>query len=212
MSFSKSTPKPEMKSFVTESELEEKRQVRQAEWEKVRKADQPLECPEIPLDNRTLFDRLREQKLKDEEEKEEAKKMKNFVRGLESDEVEFLDYVDDIYTKRERDKLEQERAVLKEFKITAMNTSGTSGPPVSPATINSKRKEAPGADSSSKKRTQKDLLASVIRVKRTDSQSKESSSTSDAKPTPAVVLSPKDAAPSKLGLLVAYGSSGSDSD
>ena len=35
------------------------------------------ECPETPLDNRTLFDRLREQKMKDEEEKEEAKKMSN---------------------------------------------------------------------------------------------------------------------------------------
>ena len=42
MTFSNTAPKAQMKSFVTETELEDKRAVRQAEWEKVRKPDQPL--------------------------------------------------------------------------------------------------------------------------------------------------------------------------
>ncbi|XP_055332426.1 PSME3-interacting protein-like isoform X2 [Paramacrobiotus metropolitanus] len=89
MSFA--APKETFKSFVTEKEIEEKKKVRQAEWEKVRKPDQPLQAPDEPVDNRTLYDRLKEQKLKEQEEKEEARKLKNFVRGLEHDEVEFLD-------------------------------------------------------------------------------------------------------------------------
>lgn len=44
MSFSSeaSGSSEQFKSFVSESEIEERRKVRQAEWEKVRKADDPL--------------------------------------------------------------------------------------------------------------------------------------------------------------------------
>ena len=42
MSFGGSVPKEQFKSFVTESEIEEKRKVRQLEWERVRKPDEPL--------------------------------------------------------------------------------------------------------------------------------------------------------------------------
>lgn len=86
--------------FITESEAAEIRQRRQDEWEKVRKADDPLgqytqtshlfvifvkmtvsilERPEDPYDCRSLFERLQEQKQKKELEYEEAHKLSNFL-------------------------------------------------------------------------------------------------------------------------------------
>lgn len=90
--------------FVTESELLEARQKRQAEWEKVRQPDQPLgkvientqkqwvlhrfsvdvlfafaplfsEIPEEPYDSRSLYERLKEQKDKKDLEFEETHKL-----------------------------------------------------------------------------------------------------------------------------------------
>ena len=49
-------------NFVTEADLEEARKNRQAEWERVRKADDPEEAPEETYDHRSLFERLEEHK------------------------------------------------------------------------------------------------------------------------------------------------------
>ena len=38
--------------FVTETELEEKKRVRQEEWERVRKPEDPETAPEEPVDSR----------------------------------------------------------------------------------------------------------------------------------------------------------------
>ena len=38
--------------FVTESELEERKKVRQEEWERVRKPEDPETAPEEPVDSR----------------------------------------------------------------------------------------------------------------------------------------------------------------
>ena len=38
--------------FVTEAEVEERRKVRQEEWERVRKPNDPEAAPEEPVDNR----------------------------------------------------------------------------------------------------------------------------------------------------------------
>eukprot|EP00079_Xenopus_tropicalis_P023614 XP_012816063.1 PREDICTED: protein FAM192A isoform X1 [Xenopus tropicalis] len=59
------------KRFVTESELEERRKKRQEEWEKVRKPEDPEECPEEVYDPRSLYERLQEQKEKKQQEYEE---------------------------------------------------------------------------------------------------------------------------------------------
>jgi len=76
--------------FVTEQEVVEARQRRQDEWEKVRSADQPLEMPEEPYDARSLYERLKEQKDKKDYEFDEAHKLKNLIRGLDDDEVDFF--------------------------------------------------------------------------------------------------------------------------
>ncbi|KOB73866.1 NEFA-interacting nuclear protein NIP30, partial [Operophtera brumata] len=77
--------------FISETEIVEARRRRQEEWEKVRTADQPQEAPEDPYDTRPLFQRLEEQRMKKEAEYEEAHKLKNMIRGLDDDEVGFLD-------------------------------------------------------------------------------------------------------------------------
>uniref|UniRef100_A0AAY5L6P3 FAM192A/Fyv6 N-terminal domain-containing protein n=1 Tax=Esox lucius TaxID=8010 RepID=A0AAY5L6P3_ESOLU len=59
------------RKFVSEAEIEEKRKLRQEEWEKVRKPEDPEEVPEEEYDGRTLYERLQEQKDKKQEEYEE---------------------------------------------------------------------------------------------------------------------------------------------
>ncbi|ELK38441.1 Protein FAM192A [Myotis davidii] len=65
------------KRFVTEAELDERRKRRQEEWEKVRKPEDPEECPEEVYDPRSLYERLQEQKDRKQQEYEEQFKFKN---------------------------------------------------------------------------------------------------------------------------------------
>nr|XP_014100677.1 PSME3-interacting protein [Bactrocera oleae]XP_014100678.1 PSME3-interacting protein [Bactrocera oleae] len=102
--------------FVTESEAVEARKRRQEEWEKVRTPDQPLERPEEPYDGRSLFERLKEQKMKKDLEYEEAHKLKNLIRGLDDDEVQFLELVDQNKIDAEKKQIQDERKELQEFR------------------------------------------------------------------------------------------------
>lgn len=102
--------------FVTESEINEARKLRQEEWEKVRQPDQPLERPEEPYDGRSLFDRLKEQKMKKDMDYEEAHKLKNLIRGLDDDEVQFLELVDQNKMEMEKKQMLEEEQELKDFR------------------------------------------------------------------------------------------------
>lgn len=94
--------------FITEKEVAERRRARQEEWDKNRNEDDPVEAPEEPPhDPRSLYDRLQEQRQKKQDEYDEAHKFKNMVRGLEDDEVDFLELVD-------RTKLQEEIRVRTE--------------------------------------------------------------------------------------------------
>ncbi|XP_021919219.1 protein FAM192A isoform X2 [Zootermopsis nevadensis] len=102
--------------FISEAELAEQRRIRQEAWDKVRKPDQPEECPEEEYDHRSLFERLEEQKQKRELEYEEAHKLKNMIKGLDDDEVEFLDLVDRSKLEEERRKSAEEAREIKDFR------------------------------------------------------------------------------------------------
>lgn len=102
--------------FISETEIANQRQKRQEEWEKVRTAEQPVEAPEEDYDPRSLFDRLQEQKQKKEFEYEEAHKLKNMIKGLDDDEVEFLDLVDKSKFEEEKRKYLAESKALDEFR------------------------------------------------------------------------------------------------
>ncbi|XP_075229018.1 PSME3-interacting protein isoform X4 [Lycorma delicatula] len=102
--------------FISENELAEKRRCRQEEWEKVRRPDQPLEAPEEEYDHRSLFERLQEQKQKREFEYEEAHRLKHMIKGLDDDEVEFLDLVDRSKLEEERKKSAEEAREMADFR------------------------------------------------------------------------------------------------
>lgn len=102
--------------FVSENDLAELRRKRQEEWEKVRTANDPLERPEENYDSRSLFERLQEQKQKKDMEYEEAHKLKNMIKGLDDDEIEFLDFVDRTKLAVDRLKEKEEEKELNDFR------------------------------------------------------------------------------------------------
>ncbi|KAM7058791.1 PSME3-interacting protein isoform 2-T6 [Molossus nigricans] len=104
------------KRFVTEAELDERRKRRQEEWEKVRKPEDPEECPEEVYDPRSLYERLQEQKDRKQQEYEEQFKFKNMVRGLDEDETNFLDEVSRQQELIEKQRREEELKELKEYR------------------------------------------------------------------------------------------------
>ncbi|RNA09416.1 hypothetical protein BpHYR1_037927 [Brachionus plicatilis] len=77
-------------NFVNEGKLDEERKRRQAEWERVRRPEDPKEAPAEAFDNRTLFEKLREQTDLKQKEFEEQFALKNQIKGLDSDEAQFL--------------------------------------------------------------------------------------------------------------------------
>lgn len=113
------------KRFVTEAELDEKRKARQEEWDKVRKPDDPEECPEEAYDSRSLFEKLQEQKDKKQSEFEEQFKFKNMVRGLDEDETSYLDEVSRQRLLIEKQRREEDDKELKECRSarTKLTTS-----------------------------------------------------------------------------------------
>ncbi|XP_075394039.1 PSME3-interacting protein isoform X2 [Tenrec ecaudatus] len=113
------------KKFVSEAELDERRKRRQEEWEKVRKPEDPEECPEEVYDPRSLYERLQEQKDKKQQEYEEQFKFKNMVRGLDEDETNFLDEVSRQQELLERQRREEELQELKEYR-SSLNKVGMS--------------------------------------------------------------------------------------
>ncbi|KAF5304682.1 hypothetical protein FQA39_LY09459 [Lamprigera yunnana] len=102
--------------FITENEIAEARKKKQEEWERVRKADDPIEAPEQPYDPRSLYERLQEQKQRKELEYEEAHKLKNMIKGLDDDEIEFLDLVDRTKIAADRRKNLEEERELSDYR------------------------------------------------------------------------------------------------
>lgn len=103
--------------FISENVLEEKRKERQAEWDRVRTAEQPKEAPEEPYDSRSLFERLEENKRLKQEEYDKQHDIKNVVRGIDDDEAAFLDKVDEIKSEAEVKRIREERKELEEYKL-----------------------------------------------------------------------------------------------
>ncbi|XP_023288186.1 protein FAM192A [Orussus abietinus] len=102
--------------FISEAAIAEQRKLRQEEWDRVRTAEQPTDAPEEPYDPRSLYERLQEQKNKRDIEYEEAHKLKNMIKGLDDDEVEFLDLVDRTKLEEERKKNLEEEKEMRDFK------------------------------------------------------------------------------------------------
>ncbi|KAG5865936.1 hypothetical protein JTB14_011970 [Gonioctena quinquepunctata] len=102
--------------FIRESDITEIRKRRQEEWEKIRKAEDPIVRPDEPYDPRSLYEKLQEQKQKKELEYEEAHKLKNMIKGLDDDEIEFLDLVDRTKIEADRKKEIEEQEELLDYR------------------------------------------------------------------------------------------------
>uniref|UniRef100_A0A1B6CR71 FAM192A/Fyv6 N-terminal domain-containing protein n=1 Tax=Clastoptera arizonana TaxID=38151 RepID=A0A1B6CR71_9HEMI len=152
--------------FISEKEIAEKKKKRQEEWEKVRKPDMPLEAPEEEFDNRSLFERLQLEKHRKEKEQEETHRLKNMVRGLDDEEVEFLDQVDRTKLAAERRNLDDESKALKEFREFRSNQTLKVTDAIMDLVDNSATKKTTvtkTAQPSSTKRTQYQLLAGGVK-------------------------------------------------
>ncbi|XP_014489366.1 PREDICTED: protein FAM192A isoform X2 [Dinoponera quadriceps] len=156
--------------FISEAEIAEQRRMRQEEWERVRTPDQPLEAPEEPYDPRSLYERLQEQKNKRDMEYEEAHKLKNMIKGLDDDEVEFLDLVDRTKLEEERKKNLEEEKEMRDFKAAVASLQEKK--------LNEKLKQElknPAVNKNAfcgSRPSQLKLLAGVV-VKRSDKQKQE---------------------------------------
>lgn len=80
-----------------------------------------IERPEEPVDHRSLYDRLQEQKQKKDLEYEEAHKLKNMIKGLDDDEIEFLDLVDRTKMAADRKKNLEEEQELHDYRNRVAN-------------------------------------------------------------------------------------------
>ncbi|CAF0974796.1 unnamed protein product [Rotaria sp. Silwood1] len=102
-----------LKQFLTEEQIEIERQRRQADWERVRSATDPIEAPAEVFDTRSLYEKLKAQHDAKKQEFEDTWAAKNSIRGLDEDETDFL-------TRLDRAKAQ------KELETASANTRPTS--------------------------------------------------------------------------------------
>jgi len=167
--------------FVTATELAEARKKRQEEWEKVRQPDQPLEAPEEQYDSRSLFDRLKEQKDKKDLEYEEAHKLKNLIRGLDDDEVDFLEIIDKAKLAAEKKKQLEENSELNEFRQRVASLQEKSiDEKINAETALLKPKTI---TKMSQRPSQKSILAGVVRKRAASENTEETNGSTQKSPT-----------------------------
>eukprot|EP00062_Callorhinchus_milii_P021453 gi/632978186/ref/XP_007905768.1/ PREDICTED: protein FAM192A isoform X1 [Callorhinchus milii] len=149
--------------FVTEAELDEKRKQRQEEWEKVRKPDDPEECPEEAYDPRSLYEKLQEQKEKKQFEYEEQFKFKNMVRGLDEEETSYLDEVSRQQMLVEKQRRDEDAKELNEYRSALKKlTASTDGKK------ETEKKAATKPAETKSKFSQAKLLAGAVKRKSTE--------------------------------------------
>ncbi|XP_059149050.1 PSME3-interacting protein-like [Physella acuta] len=129
----------------------------QAEWERVRKPEDPIECPEE--ETRSLFDQLQANKELKDRELEDETKLRSCVKGLDDDEVQFLNYVSNRQVQIEKDRNMEEKSVIEEMKNANV------------VKVNEKKERSPDSNKSSssitKSNSQKLLLQGTIKRKST---------------------------------------------
>jgi len=156
----------QFKSFISEADLEERKKKRQEEWEKVRKPEDPLERPEEEHDCRSLYDRLKEQKDKVQADYEEAHKLKNMIRGLDDDEVQFLDLVDRTKEELETRRMQEDFYEIRDFQRAVATLAEQKL--LEKQKISTELATAPMASAKGVKKSQQELLSGVVKRKSSD--------------------------------------------
>jgi len=88
------------------------------------------EVPQEEYDSRCLYDRLKEQRDKKQDDWDEAHKLKNMVRGLDDDEVGFLELVDKTKLAEESRILKEEKNELEEYRKAVRQEMDTQSVPI----------------------------------------------------------------------------------
>eukprot|EP00095_Tigriopus_kingsejongensis_P006673 maker-scaffold660_size117387-snap-gene-0.33 protein:Tk06673 transcript:maker-scaffold660_size117387-snap-gene-0.33-mRNA-1 annotation:"nefa-interacting nuclear protein nip30" len=189
--------------FISEKVIAEKRDERQKEWEQVRKADDPEVRPEDPqAAQRSLFDQLLANKTKAQEEWDDKHQLKNQVRGIDDDEAEFLDQVDDLRSQLERRRRLEEKAELESYRQSQMELQVKAEEERVKLEVVERSKPHRNPSNAKSHSNQKQLLGKIVK-KRTQEP-----------PTPSteVVVPAKQAKLGALAGLGDYSSSSEDSD
>ncbi|KAA0199556.1 hypothetical protein HAZT_HAZT007341 [Hyalella azteca] len=162
--------------FISESDIEAKKKILKEAWNLTKREGDPEEPPEEPpVDNRTLYHRLEEQRLRKQEEYEDAHRLKNMVRGLEDDEIEFLEMVDRTKMEQEKKVRDEESSALSDFrKRRAEIEMARASELVSAVTHSSS-----GTSSRNKTNSQKSLLSAAIKRKGCDADADTSVASKD---------------------------------
>ncbi|XP_057302160.1 PSME3-interacting protein-like [Hydractinia symbiolongicarpus] len=157
-----------MNRFVTEAEVEETKKKRAEEWEKARAAGRELPNEE-PQDFRPLYERLKEQKDKKQEEFEDQLKFKNMIyKGLNEEDASFLSTVAKKQAELDAKRFDNESEELQEFR-TARESVANEGKNLSTNT----KKQKISADFVAKGKSQASLLSSLVVRKRKISKDNE---------------------------------------
>uniref|UniRef100_A0AC35F3D9 FAM192A/Fyv6 N-terminal domain-containing protein n=1 Tax=Panagrolaimus sp. PS1159 TaxID=55785 RepID=A0AC35F3D9_9BILA len=115
-----------------------------------------------PIDERPLFFRLKEVRDKAQAEKDEQFALKNQFRGIDEDESDFLDKINQFNDKMERKRKEEEKELLK--KALRVDAEASSSSAITITSLKPKMEKLLG-NSSSTVKSQKETLKKLV-VKR----------------------------------------------
>lgn len=156
-----------------------------------------VEVPEEPYDSRSLYERLKEQKDKRDYEYEEAHKLskfsiysllrfktiiinfplsvriENLVRGLDDDEVDFLEIVDKAKMNAERKQKIDEQNELDEFRQRVRSMQENAIDQKINAEIIKTKPKSIVTNSNIQKSSQKLILSGIVRKRKTDEAAKD---------------------------------------
>lgn len=159
----------QIKKFESQGEVDEKRRKRQEEWEKVRKPDDPVEAPEE--ETRSLWQQLQDNQDAKNQEFDEQVKLRNSVKGLEDEEVKFLEHVSNRQVQLEKEREKEESVVLEQMREAAVKRVAEKSPPATET-----KKPAPSTSAppvSTSKKSQQSLLLGAIKRKSTETSAEE---------------------------------------
>jgi len=108
------------KRFVSEAELEDIKRKREEEWELAKQQGRKIEKEEdIIHDGRTLYERLKEQKDRKQEEFEEQLKFKNMIyKGLDKEDAIFLSQVSSQQADFHGRRFDSDNIELQSYRIS----------------------------------------------------------------------------------------------
>ncbi|KAJ1994972.1 hypothetical protein GGI25_001274 [Coemansia spiralis] len=103
--------------FISESAIEEARKERETAWKRAYEtADGKDAPPDQEYDPRTLYEQLQEQKRRKTEAYAESRRFANQIRKLDTEEIEFLETVDEENIKKYENSRRSEISELAKFK------------------------------------------------------------------------------------------------